>query len=155
MRPSGLALLLALAPALAPALVPMVANAAGQTASVDQAWARATAPGQDTGVVYATLLSPAGDRLLSVASPACSMAMLHENVVHGSMTAMQPLQTGLALPPSQPVHLAPGGIHIMLMGLKQPLVAGDHVPLALTFAHAGTLTVSVPIEPLGAAGPPP
>ncbi len=146
MRNSTLALLLTLLPALA---------LASEPTHIDQPWARATAPGQDTGVVYATLLSPAGDRLLGVASPACAMAMLHENVVSGRMTAMRPLDAGLALPAGQPVRLAPGGLHIMLMGLKQPLVAGGHVPLALSFAHAGTLTVSVPIEPLGAAGPPP
>ena len=137
---------------LALLLTPMLALAAEPT-QVDQAWARATAPGQDTGVVYATLLSPAGDRLLSVASPACAMAMLHENVTTGSMTAMRPLDSGLTLPPGRPVRLAPGGLHIMLMNLKQPLVAGGHVPLALTFAQAGTLTLSVPIKPLGATGP--
>ncbi len=137
---------------LALLLTPTLALAAEPT-RVDQAWARATAPGQDTGVVYATLLSPAGDRLLSVASPACAMAMLHENVTTGSMTAMRPLESGLILPPGRPVRLAPGGIHIMLMNLKQPLVAGGHVPLALTFAQAGTLTLSVPIKPLGATGP--
>ena len=139
---------------LALLLAPVFALAAEPT-RVDRPWARATAPGQDSGVVYATLLSPAGDRLLSVASPACEMAMLHDNVVTGRMTAMRPLDAGLALPPGQPVRLAPGGVHIMLMGLKQPLVAGGHVPLALTFAHAGTLTISVPIEPLAATGPAP
>ncbi len=137
---------------LALLLAPALACAAEPT-RIDHPWARATAPGQDTGVVYATLLSPAGDRLLHVASPACSMAMLHENVVHGSMTTMRPLDAGLTLPPGQPVRLAPGGVHIMLMGLKQPLVAGGHVPLALTFAQAGTLTISVPVEPLGAPAP--
>ena len=137
---------------LALLVTPTLALAAGPI-QVDQAWARATAPGQDTGVVYATLLSPAGDRLLSVASPACGMAMLHENVTTGSMTAMRPLDAGLALPPGRPVRLAPGGLHIMLMELRRALVAGGHVPLALTFAQAGTLTLSVPIEPLGATGP--
>ncbi len=65
---------------------------------------------------------------------------------------MQPLANGLTLAPRHPVTLAPGGIHIMLMGLKRPLVAGASVPITLTFAHAGSIAVSVPIEPLGATG---
>jgi copper(I)-binding protein len=52
------------------------------------------------------------------------------------------------------VALAPGALHIMLMGLKHPLVAGSAVALDLTFTHAGVVHVRVPVQPIGASGPP-
>jgi len=57
------------------------------------------------------------------------------------------------LPPGQPVTLKPGGTHIMLMGLKQPLHAGDKFPLTLQFAKAGTREVEATVEGPGAMGP--
>jgi copper(I)-binding protein len=49
------------------------------------------------------------------------------------------------------VTLAPGGYHLMLMGLKAPLRAGDTFPLTLQFEHAPPLTVTVAVEPLNAS----
>ncbi len=120
---------------------------------VQQAWARATAPGQTTGAIYATLLSTQADTLLGVSSTAADAAMLHREVTHGGMASMQAIEAGLALPANRPVALSPGGRHIMLMGLKQPLVAGASVPVVLRFAKAGNVAISVPVEPLGATGP--
>jgi copper(I)-binding protein len=52
--------------------------------------------------------------------------------------------------PAKPVVLAPGGYHIMLMGLKQPLKQGDAFPITLNFANAGPVTAQVTVEPPGA-----
>ena len=133
----------------------LAAAAPAPTVAVGHPWARATAPGQTTGVVYATLLSPAGDTLLGVASPEAAMAMLHREVSHDGMASMQAMDQGLALPPNQAVALSPGGMHIMLSGLKHPLVAGAGVPVTFSFAHAGSIAMIVPVQPLGATGPTP
>ena len=81
------------------------------------------------------------------------MAMLHETTRKGTMSGMADMN-GLDLPAGQPVALAPGGMHIMLMGLRHGLAAGDQLSLDLTFAHAPALHVRVPVQPLAAAGPP-
>ena len=49
--------------------------------------------------------------------------------------------------------MAPGGYHIMLMGLKQPLKEGDHIPITLTFAHAGAITAQVTVVAGGGRAP--
>ncbi len=118
----------------------------------DAAWARATAPGQAVGAAYATLTSPAPDRLVGVQTPITPRAELHTMTMDGSVMRMRPVN-GVALPAGQPVALAPGGTHIMLMDLKAPLKPGEHFPLTLRFAHAAPVTVDVPVEPIGARGP--
>ena len=63
---------------------------------------------------------------------------------------MRPL-AGLDLVPGKPIKLAPGGYHVMLLGLKAPLKQGESFPLTLQFEHAPPLTVTVTVEPVGAA----
>ena len=109
--------------------------APGQAAAVraEQPWARATAPQQKVGGAYVTLTSPADDRLVGVSSPVAGRAEVHEMRMDGNVMRMRELTDGLALPAGKPVALAPGGHHIMLMDLKQPLVAGQVIPVQLRF----------------------
>ena len=131
----------------------MLSHAAlGQPVQVSGAWARAPAPLQDQAAVYATLTSAKGDRLTGVSSPDASRAMLHLSTSQNGMSGMTEMD-GLALPPGQKVTLAPHGLHVMLTGLKRPLVAGGRVSLVLTFQHAGRIVADVPVLPIGAAGP--
>jgi len=53
---------------------------------------------------------------------------------------------GIDVPPGQRVELKPGGMHIMFMGLKAPLKAGDSFPATLTFQKAGDVKVSVKVQ---------
>ncbi len=120
---------------------------------VTGAWARATAPGQTIGAAYMSLTSVRGDTLAGASSPDADMAMLHKTSRHGGMSGMEDVDE-LDLPPGQTVTLAPNGLHVMLMGLKHPLVAGQTVRIDLTFKEAGIQHVSVPVQPLRASGPP-
>jgi copper(I)-binding protein len=133
----------------------MLASATAQAAAVNVtgAWARATAPGQTDGVAYMVLHSDTDDRLTGAESPDANMAMLHNTTQHGGMSGMQDVD-GLDLPAHTNVVLAPHGLHLMLMGLKHPLTAGGKLDLRLDFAKAGKQRVSVPVQPLGASGPP-
>jgi copper(I)-binding protein len=142
MRTFLLASLLAAGPALAQA--PQI--------RADAAWARATAPGQSVGAAYATLTSPVPDRLVAVETPLTPHAGLHTMTMDGSVMRMRPVD-GVALPAGQPIALAPGGTHIMLMDLKAPLKAGQRFPLTLRFERAAPLTVDVQVKPIGARGP--
>jgi len=128
-----------------------------QTASIraDQPWARATAPQQKVGGAYVTLTSPVNDRLLGATSPVASKAEVHEMTMDGGVMRMREQVDGLALPAGRAVTLAPGGLHIMLTGLRQPLVAGQTIPVQLRFEHAPPLDLELRVAPIGAQGPGP
>ncbi len=126
---------------------------AAQPVLVSRAWSRATAPHQDSGVVYLSITAPAGDTLTGASSPDAAAAMLHQVTHQGAMAGMADMGS-LTIPPGGTVRFAPGGDHVMLMGLKHPLKAGDQVRLDLTFTRAGVVHVTAPVQKLGAAPPP-
>ncbi len=119
----------------------------------DQPWARATAPSQSVGGAYVTLTSPVSDRLLGGSSPVAGRVELHEMRMDGAIMRMRELGEGLPLPANTPVAFAPGGYHLMLVDLKQPLVAGQTVQVTLRFQNAPPLDLVLPIAPVGAPGP--
>jgi periplasmic copper chaperone A len=119
---------------------------------IKNAWARATAGKADTGVAYVTIQSPTGDRVVSLSTPVAKKAELHTMLMEGTVMKMRPL-AGLDIPAGEAVTLKPGGDHVMLMGLNQPLRAGQTFPLTLDFEKAGRRTVMVSIEKAGATGP--
>ena len=121
---------------------------------IRDAWARETAPGQTNGAAYFTIVNMGseGDRLVSVTTPAASMAMLHGSSNSNGVMAMR-MMADLPVPGSATVTLAPLGTHVMLTGLSAPLHAGDRVPLSLRFARAGARQVDAAVLPASASGP--
>lgn len=133
-------------------LLPAMALAAPTGIRVDHVWSRAM-PAGATGVVYLTVTDQgAPDRLTGAASPVAASAGLHETIDDNGVMKMRPVAS-LPVAPGKPITLAPGGYHIMLMGLKQALVAGTSFPVTLTFAKAGKLTVTATVQGPGAAMP--
>jgi len=132
----------------------IVGAASAQTGQVEikDAWARATPGKAENGAAYLTIETPAPDKLVAVSSPAAKKTGLHTMTTEGGIMKMRPLD-GLDVPANQPVTLKPGGIHIMLQGLNEPLQAGKSFPLTLTFEKAGERQVEVAIEKAGAMGP--
>ena len=119
--------------------------------AVEQAWARATPGASTEGVVYLRLVNhgPTADQLIGASTPVAASAAVHETKMQNGMMMMRPLPA-LPLPPGQAVELKPSGNHIMLVGLKRSLKAGDSFPLTLRFANAGEVQVSVKVESAGA-----
>ena len=150
--PTFLRLALVLALGVSPAWAQTRPAASGGF-TVQQPWARATAPHQTVGAVYFTLTSPRPDQLVSLSSPDADMAMLHSESMEGGVMRMREQPDGIAVAAGVPVRLAPGGEHVMLMGLHHPLVAGQSVVLHLAFRSGATVAVTVPVRPLGAPGP--
>ncbi len=117
---------------------------------IDHPWARASAGAAKTGAAYLTITDQGQpDQLTGASTPIAASAELHESMDDMGMMKMRPI-AGLTLTPGKPVKLAPGGYHLMLMGLKAPLKAGDTFPLTLQFTHAPPQTVTVTVEPIGA-----
>ena len=89
------------------------------------------------------------DRLVSASSPESGMVQIHEMKMDGGMMKMREI-TGLDLKPGATVELKPGGYHVMLMDLKQPLKQGESVPVTLSFEKAGTVEIKAAVGSMGA-----
>lgn len=146
-RPMFAAVLLAAATLAAPAF----AQSPPEPIQVVRPWARATAPNARAGGAFMTITNRvAADRLVSASSPVAASVEVHRTVEENGVMKMLAVPA-LDLPTGQTVTLAPGGYHIMLMGLKQQLKAGESFPMTLTFAKAPAMTVTVTVEAAGAA----
>ena len=121
---------------------------------ITQPWSRAAMRG-GSGAAFLTLRNTgtAADRLLAATTPAAGRVELHSMVRDGDVMRMRE-QPAIDLPPGQEVVLRPGGLHIMMLGLAQPLDRGATLPLTLRFERAGEVTVQVAVQAAGAAGMP-
>lgn len=147
---------LALRRAIFPALFASVCltPALAQTVDVQDAWARATVPGQSASGVFMKLTASADTRLVAIASPAAAVAQLHTMTLEGGVMRMRALEAGLVLPAGKAVELKPGAYHVMLMDLKAPLLKDTVIPLTLTFRDAaGKETRSELKVPVSMAAP--
>jgi copper(I)-binding protein len=126
---------------------------------IDQPFARATPPGAKTGGVFFTVENRGeiGDTLIRASSPIAGAVELHQMAVEAGVMKMRAIPA-VEVKPGGKLELKPGGYHLMLFDLRQPLQKGDKFPLTLTFARAGTLEVSVVVEdmamPIGATRKP-
>ncbi len=110
--------------------------------------AGATAADATPGVGYVVIENQgvADDRLVGAESQAADRVELHRTVFEDGVARMRPAPEGLAIPAGEIVELAPGGFHLMLMGLDMPLVAGERLPLTLIFNSAGAVSIELAIE---------
>ena len=119
---------------------------------IDHPFARATAAGQPTGGGYLKLVNGgADDRLLAATAGVSARVELHLMSMEGEVMRMRQVDA-IALPAGKTVDLKPGGLHIMFIGLKAPLKAGDKFPMTLRFEKAGEVEVMVNVEAPAAAG---
>ena len=132
----------------------VAAAAIAQTGKVEtkDVWARATPGGAVNGAAYLTMQSPTADRLTGVTSPVADKAELHSATMEDGVMRMREI-SAIDLPAGQPVTLRPGGLHVMLIGLKQPLQPGETIPLMLEFEKAGKREVAAAVGKVGAMGP--
>lgn len=123
-------------------------HAAVQTGvKAGNAWARFTVPGMQAGGVFLQLDNGArADALLGGSTPVAAEVEIHEHALHNGTMRMRTLPNGLPLPANTRVELKPGGYHVMLIGLKQPLADGSTFPLTLKFRHAPAQTVQVEVR---------
>lgn len=117
---------------------------------VIQPWARASAGPARAGAAYMSLeTAGAGDRLIAASSSAANRATLHIQIIENEVAKMRRVEA-IAVETGEATVLRPGGLHIMLTGLKAPLKEGDRFPLTLTFEKAGTIEVEVVVRGIAA-----
>ena len=119
--------------------------------SVEQPWARATPAGARTGAAYLTLTNKAKstDRLMGATTPVAEKVQFHKVTEKDGIVRMRELRS-IEIAPGDKLILKPGNIHIMMVGLKQPLKQGQTFPLTLEFEKAGTIEVVVSVAGVGA-----
>ena len=110
-------------------------------------WARATVPGQTGSAAYLLIHNGerTADRLVAVTTPAAAKASVHLTTTAGGVVRMR-AAGAVPVGAGQMVEMKPGGLHVMLTGLKSPLRVGQQLPLTLRFARGGTVRLAVPIR---------
>lgn len=116
---------------------------------ISNAWARATAPGQEVGAAYMTLQSMRDTTLIKAESAAAGSVEIHSMTMSNGVMQMRKIDT-LPLSAGKPAKLEPGGFHLMLFDLKKPLKAGEQVEFTLHFkdgaGKTSVMKLSAPIK---------
>lgn len=114
---------------------------------ITRPWAPPTPPNLRTGVVYMLVANEGKEieRLLSAASPVAERVEMHINEFEGNIARMRQIPA-VEIAPGQQVTFRPGGLHVMLLGLRGPLRRGEPFPLSLTFEKTGTVEIRVAVE---------
>lgn len=114
---------------------------------IHEAWARASLGNAPNSAAYMVLETEGTepDRLVASSTPVAEKAELHSHSMEGGVAKMRPVEA-VEVAPGAPTVLEPGGLHVMLIGLKQRLVEGETVPLTLVFEQAGEVTVDLPVR---------
>ena len=124
---------------------------ASDTIHVENAWARATPARAKTGAAYVAVINNGGtsDRLLSAATPLAQEVQFHRETEDNGISRMRELHA-VEIDPGAKVIFKPGDMHMMMVGLKQPLKEGETFPLTLTFEKSGKIDVTVTVAKVGA-----
>jgi periplasmic copper chaperone A len=137
---------------LAVALGAAVSIPAMAQTTVKDPWVRGTVAQQKVTGAFMQITSVQGGKLLSVSTPVAGMVEIHEMKMEGTLMKMAAVDK-VELPAGKTVELKAGSFHVMLMDLKQPLKAGDTVPLTLVVegkdGKKETLEVNAPVKALG------
>ena len=119
---------------------------------IEGAYTRTTVPGQKVAGGFMKIIDQgAADQLISASSPVADEVQLHTMSMEGNTMQMRQVKA-IDVPATGVVELKPGGLHLMFMGIKTPLKAGDLIPVKLKFAKAGEVEVKLPVQPMGHTG---
>jgi len=125
--------------------------------TISDAWVNQPPPGATVAGAYLRLHNPGAhaDRLLKVETGAAERVDIHQMQTSAGMMQMREVEGGLALPAGETTHLAPGGLHLMLIAPKLELAVGEEVEMTLSFAHAPAQTVTFQVRSLMDSEEPP
>ncbi len=117
------------------------------TLSIADAWARSMPQGQNSAAYFVIENGTASaDTLLSVSTEIAETAEVHMSMLDANGVMSMQMQDAVSIPARETVEFKPGGLHIMLVNLKQDLKTGDTFNLTLIFKEAGTIVIEVPVQ---------
>ena len=116
----------------------LVASPAIAQVKIDNAWARATAPGVKIAAGYMVIRNVAAkpDRLVGASSPSAEKVEMHVTVKDGDVARMREVK-GYDVPAKGAFELKPGSAHLMFVNIKAPFKQGEKIPVVLRFEKAG------------------
>jgi periplasmic copper chaperone A len=122
---------------------------------IDRPWSRAVPKGASVAAGYVTIKNTGSepDRLVSGSTPVAGKFEIHEMSMDNGIMRMRPVPDGIVINPGETVELKPQSFHIMMMGLKQPIVKGKPFKGSLVFEKAGAVDVDFTVESVGAMAP--
>jgi periplasmic copper chaperone A len=122
---------------------------------ISQPWARATPKGAASGAAYMTVMNTGAkpERLSCLSSDAADKCQIHQMSMDNGVMKMREMEGGVDIKPGETVTFAPGSYHVMLVGLKAPLVQGKSVAATLKIDSGATTQVEFPIAAIGAPAP--
>ena len=120
------------------------ATPATEGVEIREAWSRPASQGGN-GAVYFVIRSSEPDELIGVSSDVAEAVEMHESKINGDVMEMHQLKS-ILLNAGELVTFEPGGLHIMLIGLKQDLKVGDEFEITLHFKNVQDLNVNVPVR---------
>ena len=125
-------------------LLGMSLHVSAQTV-VDDAWVRATVPGQPSTGAFMHITSSTDSKLVEVRSPVAKTVQIHESKMTNDVMSMQPVAS-VALPAGKSVAIVPEGYHVMLIDLVNQVKAGDQVPLTLIVEDSKGVKESIEVK---------
>ena len=125
------------------------------TLQIGNPWTRATPKGSTVAGGYMKITNKGSgpDRLVGGSAAVAGRFEVHSMVMEQGVAKMRPVEGGLEIKPGETVELKPGSLHVMLMGLKQPLQKGQKVKGTLEFEKAGKVEIEYAVEALGVSAP--
>lgn len=117
---------------------------------INDEYATPTPGGVDVSAGYITIQNRGAedDRLISASSPRAGSVELHSMEMVDNVMRMRQIEGGVVVPAGGEAVFAQGGDHLMFMGVTQPFVAGEEIPVTLVFERAGELTIAMPVQGL-------
>ena len=121
------------------------------TLDIIHPWSRATPRGSTVGAGYMAIRNggTAQDRLIGGSSDVAAKLEIHETTITDGVAKMRPVSGGLLIKPGETVQLKPGALHVMFVGLKNPLNPGDHINATLIFEKAGAVNIDFDVVAMG------
>lgn len=119
-----------------------------ETPMVHDAWVRQPPPSSRITAGYLVIHNAGGSaaRLVNISTPLAARVEVHETTINEEGTALMRKVDELVIQPGEVVKLAPGGLHLMIMGLKGPISAGEKFPLELSFKEGGVVKVEAEVR---------
>lgn len=139
------------APFLVLAVAALALPAAAKTPVLHvDGWARPTMPAQKASAAYLSIHNsgPGADRLLSISTPVAASASVHSTSTAGGVMRMRAVRS-LPVAAGRHIRMKPGGLHVMLTGMRAPLRAGQKLPLTLRFERAGLVRATINVQTSG------
>ena len=115
--------------------------------TIDEPFARAVPPGQPNSAAFMTLQNSSDEtlRILSASSNVSEVTELHTHTEVDGVMQMRQIDA-IEIPAGGTTELKPGGLHVMLIGLTQPLAEGDTVEVTLNFEDGSERLLDVPVQ---------